>query len=380
MRRPAPTISLSTEDRGVADCQSLLFDNGFPQLTRSGPVRPGLNFAVQDHLGLSSHPTVRAVAQESPAVGMIETRIATALRLSGAVTFATATDAIHQTLSTILTPDDQVLIDAAAPQAMFDAVCASRAGLHRFPTGSLDAVERRLSRLSRETRRGRLVIAVPAVSAQGSRIADMAELSALARLHAACLIVDVSHDFGTMGQDGGGVMELQACQGRADIVLGNFATSLGAAGGFAAFRNPDLGQALQREARPLSPHAALTINAATGIAFSPEGRRRRRLLHGISLRLRNHLMADDARILGQASPLVPILLPADSAVPRTALLESAGPRVTLLQAPAVPRHAPRWRVELSALHTPADIDDLAELIRDVTRAFDRAPVRQRVAV
>jgi 7-keto-8-aminopelargonate synthetase-like enzyme len=54
--------------------------------------------------------------------------------------------------------------------------------------------------------------------------------------------------------------------------------------------------------------------------------------------------------------------------------------VTLLQAPRVPRHAPRWRVDLSALHSLADIDDLAELIRDVTRAFDRAPTRLRVAV
>ena len=77
--------------------------------------------------------------------------------------------------------------------------------------------------------------------------------------------------------------------------------------------------------------------------------------------------------MGKASPLVPVLLPAPTALARTALLESAGPLVTLLQAPSVAGHAPRWRLQLTADHSPADIDDLAELIRDVTRAFDRRP-------
>ena len=38
------------------------------------------------------------------------------------------------------------------------------------------------------------------------------------------------------------------------------------------------------------------------------------------------------------------------ALPRTALLESAGPRVELLHAPKVPLHAPRWRIQLNAAH------------------------------
>ena len=123
---------------------------------------------------------------------------------------------------------------------------------------------------------------------------------------------------------------------------------------------------------------AAAILAALEVISTAEGRRRRRNLHGLSLRLRNHLMADGVKVMGQASPFVPILLPTLSALPRTALLESAGPLVTLLQAPSVPAHTPRWRIQLTADHSPADIDDLAELIRDVSRAFDRAPARQRV--
>jgi 7-keto-8-aminopelargonate synthetase-like enzyme len=309
---------------------------------------------------------------------MIESRLAAALKLPGAVTFSSGETAIRQTLSALLTPQDQVLVDSAAPYAVFETVCASGADLYRFPTGSLEAVERRLDRLAMQP--GRVVIAVPALSPLGSKVWDLAELSALAQAKGALLVVDTSHDLGSMGQEGGGVMEIQGCTGRADIVLGSLDACFGAAGGFAAFRDPDLLSAVRRIALPLSPESARSILAATGIAFGAEGCHRRRLLHRMSLRLRNHLMADGAWVMGNASPLVPILLPAASALHRTALLESAGPRVTLLQAPSVPRHAPRWRVELSALHSLADIDDLAELIRDVTRAFDRAPIRLRVAV
>jgi selenocysteine lyase/cysteine desulfurase len=84
----------------------------------------------------------------------------------------------------------------------------------------------------------------PAVSAHGSKLADLAELSALARQHGAILVVDVSHDLGAMGAAGGGVMEIQACHGRIDILLGSLAKTFGAAGGFAAFRDPGLKAAL----------------------------------------------------------------------------------------------------------------------------------------
>jgi glycine C-acetyltransferase len=212
-------------------------------------------------------------------------------------------------------------------------------------------------------------------------MADLAELSALARQYNALLVVDVTHDLGAVGPLGKGVAEIHACLGRVDVLLGSLAKTLGASGGFAAFHDPGLKTALSQDpphTTALSPVNAAAILAALEIVTAPEGQRRRRNLHGLSLRLRNHLMADGIRPMGKASPFVAILLPPLTALPRTALLESAGPRVPLLQAPTVPLHAPRWRVQLTSDHSPADIDDLAELIRDVTRVFGRTPGRTRV--
>lgn len=356
--------------------------------------RIGLTFTVQDYLGLSAHPAVRSAALGAlgthrliatrvgltPTVLDLEDRLAAFLQLPVAVTFPSGAEAIRQTFRAILRPDDHVIVDSAAHPAMFEAILLSKAHLHRSPSASVDGVERRLARLARQPQRGRLIIAVPAISAHGSKVADLAELSALARQYQALLVVDVTHDLGAVGPLGRGQAEVQSCLGRIDILLGSLAKTFGAPGGFAAFRDPGLRISLSQTSphtTGLSPINAAAILAALDIVTAPEGQRRRRNLHSLSLRLRNHLMADGIRPMGKASPFVPILLPALTALPRTALLESAGPRVSLLQAPTVPLHDPRWRIQLTADHSPADIDDLAELIRDVTRAFARSPARTR---
>ncbi len=379
--------------RPVSSTFALLLDHaniGSRSARAPDGQRLGLDFATEDYLGLARHPAVLASAsadsepdhrpKDCP-VTAPQSLLAAHLQLPAVLTFASGAEAIGETFAALLSPDDDVLVDSGAHPAMFTAILAARAGLHRFPSGSLDAAERRLLRLARQPRRGRLIVAVPAVSAAGSRVADLAGLSALTRHSGALLVADVSQDFGALGQDGGGVMELQGCLGRIDVVLGSLGKCFAVAGGFAGFRDPALAAAVRRRMTPSPlPVDADRLLTATRIVFSPEGRRLRQNLHGIALRLRNHLLADGARVLGAASPFVPILLPPATALPRTALLASAGPSVTLLQAPQVSPHAPRWRVELNARHSPADIDDLAELIRDVNRAFDRVPPRMPLAV
>lgn len=370
-----------------------LLDGARPPLTAAGH-RPGRSFTRQDYLSLAGHPAVRAAAQEalghygltapgpdpSPPVLALQDRLAACLRLSGTVAFPSGTEAIRHCLRTLLRPGDQLILDSAAHPAMSEAALLAGARVHRSPSASVEAVERRLSRLAR-SRSGRLVVALPAVSALGARIADLAELSLLTRDHGALLIVDVTHDFGAMGPAGGGIAEIQACLPRIDVLVGSLSKSFGAPGGFAAAKDPALTAAFrqaQGRSSPLAPVNAAAIQAALTLSTSGEGQRRRRNLHGLSLRLRNHLMADGIRPMGQAAPFVPIRLPPLSALPRHALLESAGTRIPLLQAPVVPLHAPRWRILLTADHSPADIDDLAELIRDVSRAFDRQCARTRV--
>jgi glycine C-acetyltransferase len=371
-----------------------VLSSGDTLLARDEPgriFRPGHSFIAEDYLALGTHPAIRRAAlsglgqhphADDPAPTQdLNARLAAFLQLPQAFTYASGAEAIHHTFRQLLRPGDIVILDCAACPAMAKAILAAGAVLHRTPAASVAGVERRLARLSRQPRQGRLIVAVPAISSQASRIADLAELTILARSYGALLVVDVTDDLGAVGPGGGGIAELHGCTGRVDVVLGSLAKSFAATAGFAAIRDPDLATTFRSRSvrtKAVSPVSARVIQAALDLIDSPEGARRRRNLHGLGLRLRNHLMADGIKVMGQPSPFVPILLPPETALPRTALLESAGPRVTLLQAPAVPLHAPRWRIQLNATHSPADIDDLAELLRDVSRAFDRVTVRRRI--
>ena len=353
---------------------------GTSALDHSAQDHQWRNFAVADHLGLASHPRLLALRRGDPTQDArarlgdadptlaLRDRLARFLRLSQAVTFASPADAIRQTLRTLLRPRDHVIVDAGSNSAMFETVLVSNARLLRSPPGSFQGVERRLHRLARMHHGGRVWVSVPAVSARASVMADLADLAALCQHYGAGLIVDVSQDLGTMAQGGGGVMELQGCAGRADIVLGGFDRAFAAQGGFAAFRDLDLWRStgLKDKAQPCATEAS-AILAALDLIDSAEGRRRRLRLHATGLRLRNHLMSDGIAVLGQPSPVVPVRLSPDSVAERSALLAAAGFRVPLLRAPVVAGHAPRLQLHLTADHGPADIDDLADLLRDVLR-------------
>jgi glycine C-acetyltransferase len=352
---------------------------GAERVVAAAGAAVGLNFATQDYLSLAGIAAIRAVAAAQPGDNpalMLQDRLARFLQLPETVLFANRTDAIRATLAGLLHPGDEVIVDRGAHPAIFETVLASGARLHSAPAGSVDAVERRLRRLAAQPRRGRLFVAVPAVAPTTSVIADLPTLLDLARDHGARLIVDVAHDLGSMGHAGGGVAEIQGCLGKIDVVIGSFTRCFGATGGFAASCDPALTSAIRQSPARHGPSGMPAVNAsailaAFDIVDSPQGRNRRRRLHGNALRLRNHLMADGLPVLGQPSPFVPLRLPHPTAQARTALIESAGAIVTLLRAPLVAGHAPRWRLHLMADHSAADIDDLADLIRDVARVFDR---------
>lgn len=328
-----------------------------------------MNFARVDPLECAG-----LVPHAPQAEGIPGERLAQFLGLPAQMTFASGAVAMRQTLSALIMPGDAVIMDGGADPAMFETVLQARARLHRCPPGSVDAVERRLSRLVRQHTKGRIFVIVPAVARLTSASADLAELCALCASYGATLIVDVSQDLGVMGQAGLGVAEIQGCLGQIDVVLFDLAANFGIPGGFAAFRDPAL--AAQLNAGSLDHwHGAEMILSALDLIDSAEGCHRRRVLHANALRLRNHLLADGLPVMGDPSPVVPVRLPPRQAEALTALLRSAGPHVPLLQAPEVAGRAPRWMIRLTAGHGPADIDDLADLVRDVIRSGDRAARR-----
>lgn len=357
--------------------------------TAEGTLISGLDFATQDYLGLAAHPSLREAAITSlqsgsslhpagptPLAGLslpvvaLETRLTEFLRMGQATVFPSGSEANRTAVRTLLRDGDHLIFDAEAHPTLAAVARAAGAQVHRSPPGSVEAVERRLVRLRRNDPSAGILVAVSAVSATSAIWADLPSLISLCIEQGATLLVDVSHDLGAMGATGRGVMELEGCLGRVDVVTGSLVKTFGAAGGFVASREPGLKRALrpsrlgQWQTAALSPLQAQVILRAFDLVEGPEGALRRRKLIGHVSRLRNHLAADGWTLLGREAPFVPVRLSRRVWGPGlTAALEAAGMLVTLLAAPIVGSHSQRWRLQLRADHTAADIDGLAAVLR-----------------
>ncbi len=357
-------------------------------LDPAGRPVSGINFASQDYLSLSQHHGLLAAATAAlgwcglhasgtaPLMGLstpliaLETRVAQFLRLPEAAVFPSGAEANRAAIRTLIRAGDHVLIDAAAHSAFFDASRAITRNLHRMPPGSTEAAERRLRRIRRENPKAAILVVTSGIAAFSANIPDLAALADLCREHGATLLVDVAHDLGAMGPTGRGVLELQGMLARVDVVTGSFAKCFGSNGGFVAARDPALKPALrfsrggQGGSSALSPMQAAMVLAAFDIIDSHDGAVRRQRLLANVLRLRNHLMADGFVLMGRSAPIVPVRLETLSIARKmTAAIETAGALVTLLENPAVAGHAPRWRLQLMADHSTAEIDQFAALAR-----------------
>jgi glycine C-acetyltransferase len=196
-----------------------------------------------------------------------------------------------------------------------------------------------------------------------SDVPDLVTLQAICHRYGASLLVDVAHDLGCIGDQGGGYMELQNMTGKADIVIGSFSKSFASNGGFVASNHPALKLALRASCGPqtfsnsMSPVQASIVLACLKIIKSDEGRVRRHRLMSNIVSMRQKLEKVEFDVLGQPSPIIPIIL-GDSAVSRlaTRFALEAGALINLVEYPAVSRNNSRWRCQMMADHRAEHID------------------------
>lgn len=233
--------------------------------------------------------------------------------------------------------------------------------LHLFTHPDLAELEQHLATTT-DTNTIRVIITDGIFSMEGDQ-APLADLCALAEAHNALLVVDDSHGTGTTGETGRGTFEAQNVLGQVDVVTGTFGKALGgASGGFIA-AHADLISAIRAISRPYifsnnPPYAvaaaaltALDILATDSSAISTMRQRVTQLREGVSY-LGLHTMGND-------HPIVPILLGDESRAREMAIaMQTHGIYATPLAFPVVPRGEARLRLQVSAAHTPAAINQV----------------------
>ncbi|HWU17423.1 MAG TPA: aminotransferase class I/II-fold pyridoxal phosphate-dependent enzyme [Devosia sp.] len=355
----------------------------------------GINFASQDYLSLSSHPAVKQAAIEaigeygvhSAGSAALLGNTANSLRLEHAlsdfiggreiVLYPTGWAAGYGSVQGFVRANDHIVMDILAHSCLQEGAKAATQNIHHHGHLNLQMLERKLSRIRANDAENGILVVTESLFSMHSDTPDLGAMRALCDKYDATLLVDCAHDLGSMGEDGLGHLGMQKMLDAADIIIGSFSKTFGSNGGFIAVRDKATAEYLKYYSathtfsNALSPVQAATILTALNIVRSEEGRALRRKLMDNIVYLRQQMTAAGLEVLGNPSPIVPVSLGLES-VGRYASrhLMALGGIANLVEYPAVPQGAARFRFQVMAAHTHDDIDQVVAILARAMRDAD----------
>ena len=335
-----------------------------------------LNFCANNYLGLSSHPAAIDAARaalDDRGFGMssvrficgtqdrhkeLERRVSEFLGTDDTILYSSCFDANGGLFETLLGEEDAILSDALNHASIIDGVRLCKAQRHRYANDDLDQLEDLLK--ATQSARHRL-IATDGVFSMDGTIARVGAICDLAERYGAMVMVDDSHATGFIGKTGRGTHEHAGCMGRVDVITTTFGKALGGASGGATSGRKELIDLLRNRSRPYlfsnslaPPIVAATLAIMDLLSATTELRDR---LERNTLRFRQGMAAAGFTIRPGVHPIVPIMLgDAKLAADFAARLLDHGVYVIGFSFPVVPKGQARIRVQLSAIHTPDQID------------------------
>jgi glycine C-acetyltransferase len=301
----------------------------------------------------------------------LERRIASYLGMDDAILFAACFDANGAVFEPLFGEQDAIISDALNHASIIDGIRLSKAARYRFANGDMDDLEKQI-KAARQAGARRVVIVTDGVFSMDGYFARLQEIRRLADAHDALIMVDDCHATGFIGPQGRGTHARAGIQ--VDILTGTFGKALsGSAGGYIAASQPVVDLMRQR-ARPYLFSNALPppIVAASlkAISLAEQGDDLRARLFDNAKRFRTGMAAAGFTLLPGEHPIIPVMLDeAKLAQDMASQLYAKGIYVTGFFFPVVPRGKARIRTQMSAAHSPADIDAAISAFTEVGQAL-----------
>ncbi len=339
-----------------------------------------LNFCANNYLGLADHPDLVAAAKESLekyGYGMasvrficgtqtihrdLEKKIADWLGYDDTILYAACFDANGGLFEPLLTAEDAIVSDSLNHASIIDGVRLCKAKRFRFANSDMADLKAKLVEATEAGARN-IMIVTDGVFSMDGYIAKLPEICDLADEFGALVMVDDCHSTGFLGSGGRGTAEHHNCLGRVDILTGTLGKALGGAmGGFTCASQPIVDMLRQRS-RPylfsnsLAPALVGASMKAIDLVSSDEGNQRRKRLFENANRFRT-AMTDAGFTLPEGEhPIIPVMLgDAELAQRMSAKLLEKGIYVVGFFYPVVPKETARIRTQMSAGHSPEQVD------------------------
>lgn len=350
-----------------------------------------INFCANNYLGLSDSPELIAAAKatmDSHGFGLSSVRFICGTQdihkeLEGAVSdflgtedtilYTSCFDANAGLFETVLGPEDAIISDALNHASIIDGVRLCKAKRFRFAHMDMDDLRAKLEEADAQGARLKM-IATDGVFSMDGDIAPLAAICDLADEFDALVMVDDSHATGFTGKTGRGSIEHCGVMGRVDVVTSTLGKALGgASGGFTSGRQ-EIVDILRQRSRPylfsntVAPAiVGAAIQAFTMLSASTE---RRDKLEANTMHFREAMTAAGFAIRPGVHAIVPIMLgDARLATEMADQMLAKGIYVIGFSFPVVPKGQARIRVQLSAAHNKAHIDQAVAAFTEVGRAL-----------
>ena len=346
-----------------------------------------VDFSSNDYLGLARHPALaRAMSACATGAGAgsgashlitghgaehdrLEEELAEFTHRERALLFSTGYMANLAVMTALAGRGERALLDRLCHASLIDGARLSGATLARYRHA--DAGD--AARLAEADPGHTVLLATDGVFSMDGDLAPLPALARCARAHDLWLVVDDAHGLGVIGASGGGVLEHYGLGSEAvPVLVGTLGKAFGSFGAFVA-GSAALIEFLIQKARTylyttaLPQPVAAATRAALALIRQESGRRER--LAALIARFRAAAAAAAVPLAPSATPIQPIVLgSAAAALAAQRQLAAAGFWVVAIRPPTVPPGSARLRVTLSAAHTEAQVDALAEQLGSACRA------------
>ncbi|WP_313200835.1 8-amino-7-oxononanoate synthase [Pseudomonas sp.] len=341
-----------------------------------------LAFCSNDYLGLANHPEVIAAWQagaERWGVGggashlvighssphhAVEEALAELTGRPRALLFSTGYMANLGAITALVGQGDSVLQDRLNHASLLDGGLLSGARFSRYLHNDAASLANRLDKAT-----GNTLVVTDGVFSMDGDLADLPALATVARARGAWLMVDDAHGLGTLGEQGGGIVEhFGSSIDDVPVLIGTLGKACGTAGAFVA-GSEELIEALVQFARPYiyttSQPPALACATLKSLELLRRETWRREHLAALIRQFRQGAAQIGLQLMDSPTPIQPIVI-GDSAqaLKLSRMLRDRGLLVTAIRPPTVPAGSARLRVTLSAAHSEAQVQLLLNALAE----------------
>lgn len=335
-----------------------------------------LNFCANNYLGLSNHPELIRAAQDAlkkygfglSSVRFIcgtqtihkelENRLSKFLGTEDTILYSSCFDANGGLFETILSEQDAIISDELNHASIIDGIRLCKARRLRYKNNDMQDLESKLK--DAQDCRFRLIVTDGVFSMDGI-IANLQKICDLSDVYDALVMVDDSHAVGFMGKHGRGTHEFCNVMDRVHILTGTLGKALGGASGGYTSGKAEIIEWLRQRSRPylfsntLAP--VITATSLKVLDLIESSTQLRDTVHSNAAYFRTGMERLGFQLVPGKHPIIPVMLgDAKLATELANRLLDEGIYVIPFSFPVVPKEKARIRVQISAAHEKAHLD------------------------